>query len=464
MDTRLEFRPIQADSGDTVGPRTRRQGVFRNTGPPPERRSTISNVMPSSNFQNTRMRNLSGGSNGSTASGSSSGSSLNLDNQYSDNHFTFVNVDSAPFGNNSSAIQQIRMGGTSTSHRKLDRSLSDSDSDRLSNGCSSSHRSVNSSRYKTELCRPFEESGSCKYGDKCQFAHGYHELRNLARHPKYKTELCRTFHTIGFCPYGPRCHFIHEDDGKVNSEPSPKPGRPAPGRASSNYTPTSNSGSSSPSLSPSGSDNDYSAFTYQLESTPHMPAKNADDNQFCSLSVNINTYGSNNNIDLQTVEQFNSVLTLSKNSANDNAGNNVFGGVFTSGSTKRDPRPIGSEEYDIFSEVTMFNSEEVKLDNAPKAPSTSVSPYSMQSVKLDNFSYVDTNLYWQSCENALSQSRPVDPFHHSPTGSMGSDGSGSDCSGSTESLASSGCRDNLGPFCRDNVASFSPFSQWISGF
>ncbi|KAG8443608.1 hypothetical protein GDO86_008959 [Hymenochirus boettgeri] len=68
---------------------------------------------------------------------------------------------------------------------------------------------VNSTRYKTELCRPYEESGTCKYGEKCQFAHGYHELRSLTRHPKYKTELCRTFHTIGFCPYGPRCHFIH---------------------------------------------------------------------------------------------------------------------------------------------------------------------------------------------------------------------------------------------------------------
>ncbi|KAA0196164.1 hypothetical protein HAZT_HAZT009590 [Hyalella azteca] len=67
----------------------------------------------------------------------------------------------------------------------------------------------NSSRYKTELCRPFEENGFCKYGDKCQFAHGGVELRTLNRHPKYKTELCRTFHTIGICPYGPRCHFIH---------------------------------------------------------------------------------------------------------------------------------------------------------------------------------------------------------------------------------------------------------------
>lgn len=71
---------------------------------------------------------------------------------------------------------------------------------------------VNTSRYKTELCRPFEEFGVCKYGDKCQFAHGMPELRSLARHPKYKTELCRTYHTVGFCPYGPRCHFVHNQE------------------------------------------------------------------------------------------------------------------------------------------------------------------------------------------------------------------------------------------------------------
>lgn len=69
-----------------------------------------------------------------------------------------------------------------------------------------------STRYKTELCRTFEESGICKYGAKCQFAHGLDEMRGLSRHPKYKTEPCRTFHTIGFCPYGARCHFIHNAD------------------------------------------------------------------------------------------------------------------------------------------------------------------------------------------------------------------------------------------------------------
>ncbi|KAM4772029.1 mRNA decay activator protein ZFP36L2 [Rhinophrynus dorsalis] len=82
---------------------------------------------------------------------------------------------------------------------------------------------INSTRYKTELCRPFEESGSCKYGEKCQFAHGYHELRSLTRHPKYKTELCRTFHTIGFCPYGPRCHFIHNAEERRQAPPGGEP-------------------------------------------------------------------------------------------------------------------------------------------------------------------------------------------------------------------------------------------------
>lgn len=71
---------------------------------------------------------------------------------------------------------------------------------------------VNPSRYKTEVCRPYNENGFCKYGDKCQFAHGEHELRGLPRHPKYKTEPCRTFHTLGVCPYGPRCHFIHSEN------------------------------------------------------------------------------------------------------------------------------------------------------------------------------------------------------------------------------------------------------------
>lgn len=38
--------------------------------------------------------------------------------------------------------------------------------------------------YKTELCRSFEEKGECRYGDKCQFAHGDTEQRKVERHPK----------------------------------------------------------------------------------------------------------------------------------------------------------------------------------------------------------------------------------------------------------------------------------------
>lgn len=64
--------------------------------------------------------------------------------------------------------------------------------------------------YKTEICRSFTENGGfCKYGSKCQFAHGEEELRPVRRHPRYKTKLCRNFSATGRCPYEQRCRFIH---------------------------------------------------------------------------------------------------------------------------------------------------------------------------------------------------------------------------------------------------------------
>ena len=42
--------------------------------------------------------------------------------------------------------------------------------------------------YKTELCRSWEEKGTCRYGTKCQFAHGEDELRNVPRHPKVSSD------------------------------------------------------------------------------------------------------------------------------------------------------------------------------------------------------------------------------------------------------------------------------------
>lgn len=75
--------------------------------------------------------------------------------------------------------------------------------------------------YKTELCLSFEETHACRYGDRCQFAHGVEELRPTPRHRKFKSELCKTvrpdfssplrlhltflqFINEGSCPYGRR--------------------------------------------------------------------------------------------------------------------------------------------------------------------------------------------------------------------------------------------------------------------
>ena len=73
-------------------------------------------------------------------------------------------------------------------------------------------RVAHGERYKTEMCKQFQLYKSCRYDNKCQYAHGEAELRSINRHPKYKTEQCRTYHTTGFCPYGARCHFVHDKD------------------------------------------------------------------------------------------------------------------------------------------------------------------------------------------------------------------------------------------------------------
>lgn len=52
----------------------------------------------------------------------------------------------------------------------------------LSGGPNANNRKLG--LYKTELCRSWEEKGTCRYGAKCQFAHGEDELRNVQRHPK----------------------------------------------------------------------------------------------------------------------------------------------------------------------------------------------------------------------------------------------------------------------------------------
>ncbi|KAI0374449.1 hypothetical protein BV20DRAFT_1086659 [Pilatotrama ljubarskyi] len=105
------------------------------------------------------------------------------------------------------------------------------------NGPSANNRKLG--LYKTELCRSWEEKGSCRYGAKCQFAHGEEELRKVQRHPKYKTEICRTFWVSGSCPYGKRCCFIHTELPANGAAPgadgTPPPSNPD-GRARSSST------------------------------------------------------------------------------------------------------------------------------------------------------------------------------------------------------------------------------------
>lgn len=105
--------------------------------------------------------------------------------------------------------------------------------------------------YKTELCRSWEEKGSCRYGPKCQFAHGEDELRKVQRHPKYKTEICRTFWVSGSCPYGKRCCFIHTELPGPGAA-APGAGGAAPGTPSEPATtPAGNSSVSPPERAPS---------------------------------------------------------------------------------------------------------------------------------------------------------------------------------------------------------------------
>lgn len=245
-------------------------------------------------------------------------------------------------------------------HRKLDRSISEPIGDRALNNMNLQRNNVNSSRYKTELCRPFEESGHCKYGDKCQFAHGAHELRTLNRHPKYKTELCRTFHTIGFCPYGPRCHFVHNEDEKKLSEmvknheammnqsrmgqqPSPPPSVNSsirrPSTISFNGSDFIPPPSDSPSLSPASSD-DFSRLSCSSSasysgnsSTSSSPVFNypADLQTIASLLTPLNVQTQLNNVNNSSMDalsqQLNAILNLSNHYQHRNMNNNhnVFG-------------------------------------------------------------------------------------------------------------------------------------------
>jgi hypothetical protein len=87
---------------------------------------------------------------------------------------------------------------------------------------------MNSNKYKSVLCKHFGQTGTCSYGDKCQFAHGFQELRNtgnsnmmgiqenkVTKQPpnpsNFKIVKCKNWETLGSCKYGSVCTFAHGD-------------------------------------------------------------------------------------------------------------------------------------------------------------------------------------------------------------------------------------------------------------
>ena len=79
---------------------------------------------------------------------------------------------------------------------------------------SSSEPKAAAQKYKTELCKNWIENNSCRYGKKCQFAHGKEELATFKAQAnteeKLRTKNCRTFYKEKQCNYGSRCMFRHE--------------------------------------------------------------------------------------------------------------------------------------------------------------------------------------------------------------------------------------------------------------
>ena len=65
--------------------------------------------------------------------------------------------------------------------------------------------------YKTELCMSWTSSSMCRYGVKCKFAHGEHELVTGQRRRKYR-EKCIRFTQDGHCRHADRCLFMHEGE------------------------------------------------------------------------------------------------------------------------------------------------------------------------------------------------------------------------------------------------------------
>lgn len=72
-------------------------------------------------------------------------------------------------------------------------------------------------KLKTELCKNWMNTGSCRFIETCAFAHGSAELKKKTHvGAKYKLEKCESYHKAPFfCIYGERCQFMHTQREQV---------------------------------------------------------------------------------------------------------------------------------------------------------------------------------------------------------------------------------------------------------
>ena len=65
-------------------------------------------------------------------------------------------------------------------------------------------------KFRTEMCKNFDQTGHCQFGDRCSFAHSKNQIMMKTNLPvNYKTKMCRKYQLNGYCPYGVRCQFKH---------------------------------------------------------------------------------------------------------------------------------------------------------------------------------------------------------------------------------------------------------------
>lgn len=99
----------------------------------------------------------------------------------------------------------------------------------------SSFKNINPEHlYKTEMCILMQETGKCRWGLHCKFAHTKTELRHRPRCAKFKTEPCHNYHDPEKeCRFGSKCQYYHDPSerrlpsGKLTQPPAPRSPSPA---------------------------------------------------------------------------------------------------------------------------------------------------------------------------------------------------------------------------------------------